>query len=294
MCAPGFRLRLRDRELHLGERTLVMGILNVTPDSFSGDGRFPDVPAAIERGRAIEAEGADIVDIGAESTRPGSQRVSASEELERLLPVLEGLRSRISVPISVDTYKPQVAARAIAAGAEIINFPALTPILEMAEVVRDGGGALVAMHARGQPESMHQLPALGDVVGEVLAGLRALRDAALAAGVCPESLVLDPGFGFGKNGDENYALLAGLARLHELGCPLLAGTSRKAFIGRTLGQPASAGQQRPLGAHPRAWGTAAAVAFAAIAGAHIVRVHDVAEMSQVVRVADRIREFSRQ
>jgi len=300
MRAPIFRLRLPKRELALGERTLVMGILNVTPDSFSDGGRFAGASLAIDRGRAMEAEGADIVDIGGESTRPGSARISEAEELERILPVLEGLRGRIAVPISVDTCKPAVAARAVAAGAEIINFPALTPMPEMAEVARNCGAALVAMQARGQPDTMHRLPPLEDVVSEVLAGMRTLRDQAWAAGVGRESLVLDPGFGFGKNGDENYSLLAGFARLHELGCPLLAGTSRKAFIGRTLELPARAADASFDGAagrddtiHPRAWGTAATVACAVLAGAHIVRVHDVAEMSQVARVADRVREFGR-
>ena len=278
MWRPRYALRLPRREVVLGERTLVMGILNVTPDSFSDGGHYLEPEQAIARAREIEQQGADLLDVGAESTRPGSARISEAEELDRLLPVLEGLRGRVSLPISVDTYKPLVAERALAVGAELINFPALRPVAEMARVACRGGVPLVAMHLRGTPDAMHLLPPLEDVVGEVLAGLRELRDQAWAAGLPREALVLDPGFGFGKNGDENYTLLARFAELQQLGCPLLAGTSRKSFIGHTLGLPA----------HQLVWGTAATVAAAIAAGAHIVRVHDVNEIVQVARVTDRI------
>ena len=276
---PRYRLRLPRRELVLGERTLVMGILNVTPDSFSDGGLYLEPEQAVARAREIERQGADLLDVGAESTRPGSARISEADELARLLPVLEGLHGRVSLPISVDTYKPVVAERAVAAGAELINFPALRPVAEMARVAGRAGVPLVAMHLRGTPDTMHLLPPLEDVVGEVLAGLRQLRDQAWAAGLQREALILDPGFGFGKNGDENYTLLARFGELHQLRCPLLAGTSRKSFIGGTLGLPA----------HQRIWGTAATVAAAIFAGAHIVRVHDATEIVQVVRVSDRIR-----
>ena len=279
MSRPHYRLRLPHRELVLGQRTLVMGILNVTPDSFSDGGLYLQPEEAVARAREIEREGADLLDVGAESTRPGSARISEADELDRLLPVLRGLHGRVSLPISVDTYKPVVAEQALVAGAELINFPALCPVGEMARIASRAGVPLVAMHLRGTPNTMHLLPPLEDVVGEVLAGLRQLRDQAWAAGLPREALILDPGFGFGKNGDENYTLLARFGELHQLECPLLAGTSRKSFIGGTLGLPA----------HQRVWGTAATVTAAIVAGAHIVRVHDATEIVQVVRVTDRIR-----
>lgn len=278
MTRPRYQLRLPRRTLLLGERTLVMGILNVTPDSFSDGAQFLDPAQALEHALKMERQGADLIDVGAELTRPGSSRIDAAEELGRLLPVLRALCGRVSVPISVDTYKPAVAEQALAAGAELINFPALSPVAEMAALAGRAAVPLAVMHMRGTPETMHRLPPLDDVVGEVFAGLTELRDGALAAGSLREALVLDPGFGFGKNGDENYRLLAGLAKFHQLGCPLLVGTSRKAFIGQALGVPPA----------QRGWGTAATVTAAVLAGAHIVRVHDVGEMVQVVRVADRI------
>ncbi len=265
--------------LDLGERTLIMGVLNVTPDSFSDGGDYLNPQAAIARAQEMEREGADLVDIGGESTRPGSARVSAGEELHRILPVVEGLRGVLPVPISVDTYKPEVAERAVAAGARLINCVALGDTRDMARVAARTGAALVLMHVRGQPETMHRLPPLADVLGEVTTGLQQLQQTALEAGLPSERLLLDPGFGFGKNGEENYELLAGLSRLHALGRPLITGTSRKAFIGNTLGAAAS----------ERIFGTAATVTAAVLAGVHIVRVHDVAAMVQVVRVADAIR-----
>lgn len=264
-----------------------MGILNVTPDSFSDGGLFLKPEDAVLRAAAMERDGADIIDIGAESTRPGSARISAEEEVGRLLPVIEAVRHRVSAPISVDTYKPEVAERAVEAGARIINFPALGDLEEMARVAARLGAGLVAMHARGTPETMTKLPPLADPAGAVLADLREMRDRVLAAGVPRNALVLDPGFGFGKNGDENYRLLAGLRRLAELDCPLLAGTSRKAFIGRTLDAPAR-GVPETDGVHPRAWGTAATVTAAILAGVHIVRVHDVKAMVEVAKVADEV------
>jgi dihydropteroate synthase len=255
-----------------------MGILNVTPDSFSDGGRFLEPASAVARAVEIERQGASILDIGAESTRPGSTPASEEEETARLLPVLYALQGRISIPVSVDTYKPIVAERALAAGAQLVNFPVLGPVADMAAVARRAAAPLVLMHVRGRPADMHRLPPLDDVAGHVHRGLEELRDQALAAGLPRDALILDPGFGFGKNGDENYRLLARLGEFHSLGCPLLAGTSRKAFIGLALGLPPA----------ERAWGTAATVAAAVLAGAHIVRVHDVAEMAQVAGVADRL------
>jgi len=262
----------------LGERTLVMGVLNVTPDSFSDQGLYRDAAAAIDRARQMEAEGADIIDLGGESTRPGSERVTAEEELRRVIPVLRGLRGQVKVPISIDTYKPDVARAAIEAGASLINYVAMGPTPSMIGVARELGVPLIIMHMRGTPEVMHKLPPLPDPSAQVAADLTQLRDLALQAGMSAGNVWLDPGFGFGKNGDENYELLAGLDRLHSLGCPLVVGTSRKSFIGRTLG----------TSANDRTWGTAATVTAAILAGAHVVRVHDVAAMVQVARVADQI------
>lgn len=293
---PVFRLNLAGGDLVLGERALVMGILNVTPDSFSDGGQYVDVQAGVSRALEMQEKGADLIDIGAESTRPGAERLAPEAELARLMPVLERLHGWVGVPISVDTYKPEVARRALAAGAQIINFPVLSDFAEMAEVARASRAPIILMHSRGGPGEMHQLPPMPDVVGEVLAGLRELRDRAEAAGIPRRQLILDPGFGFGKNGDENYKLLAGIGRLHELDCPLLAGTSRKSFIGRTLDAPARTthGAQVRNEPHPRSWGTAATVTAAVLGGVHIVRVHDVAEMSQVVRVADAIASAGRE
>lgn len=255
-----------------------MGILNVTPDSFSEKGRYQDAEAAIARALQMEAEGADFIDLGGESTRPGSERVTADEELQRVIPVLQGLRGRATVPISIDTYKPEVACAAIEAGASLINYVAMGPTPAMIEAAKDLDVPLIIMHIRGTPEVMHQLPPLADPSAFVAAELAQLRDQALQAGMLADHVWLDPGFGFGKNGDENYELLAGLSRLHSLGCPLLVGTSRKSFLGKTLGTPAG----------DRLLGTAATVTAAILSGAHVVRVHDVAKMVQVARVADQI------
>ena len=282
---PRFTLRTPVRALELGERTLLMGILNVTPDSFSDGGLYAAPEKAVERALAMEREGAGIVDLGAESTRPGSARITAEEEWARLAPVLRALAGRLSVPISVDTFKPAVAESALAAGAEIVNFPVLSPVAPMAAVAARAGAPLVLMHARGTPETMRQMEPLADHMGEVLRGLKGLAAEAVAAGAPRQSLLLDPGFGFGKNGDENFTLLARLDAMHALGRPLLAGTSRKSFIGRALGRAAGAADSI---AGERQWGTAATVTAAVLAGAHVVRVHDVAEMAQVARVADRI------
>ena len=278
-----FKLRLPSRTLALGERTLVMGILNVTPDSFSDGGLFLDAEAAVARALEMERDGADILDVGGESTRPGSQGVSAEEELRRILPVLEKLHGKIKIPISVDTSKSEVAEAAAAAGAEILNdVTALRSDPRIAEVARRRKLPLILMHMRGEPRTMQKGPFAKDVVRDVLAGLGKAVAIARRAGVSKSQIIIDPGVGFGKSYSQNFELLARLPELAKLGFPILIGTSRKSFIGRVL-----EGSPRATVAKPeRIWGTAATVAASILQGAHIVRVHDVAEMSEVARVTD--------
>lgn len=275
-----FQLRLPWRTLALGERTLVMGVLNVTPDSFSDGGRYFDADAAAERAMAIEREGADIIDIGGESTRPGSEGISADEELGRVLPVLERLRGKLTIPISVDTQKAAVAEAAVRAGAEIINdVSALRSDAALADVARRHRLPLILMHMRGRPRTMQKNPFARNVLTDVTTGLREAVARARKAGVGKQQLILDPGIGFGKSYEQNCKLLARLPELVRLGYPLLVGASRKTFIGKLLGD---------LPEDRRMWGTAAAVTASILGGAHIVRVHDVAEMVQVARIADAV------
>lgn len=279
-----FRLKLRSRTLVLGQRTLVMGVLNVTPDSFSDGGEFLDSRKAARHALQLERDGADILDIGAESTRPGSRGVSAAEELRRLLPVLESLRGRLKIPISVDTRKSSIAEIALGAGAEIINdISGLTHDPRMAQIVACHRVPIILMHMRGTPETMQTKPFARDVMADVTRGLRRSVAIARSAGVAKSRILIDPGVGFGKRFEQNYELLRKLPELAKLGYPLLVGTSRKGFLGRTLardGNPAPTGK--------RIWGTAATLTAAIFGGAHIVRVHDVAEMVQVARVADHV------
>jgi dihydropteroate synthase len=278
-----FKLCLPSRTLVLGERTLVMGILNVTPDSFSDGGMFFDTAAAVTRALEMEKVGADILDVGGESTRPGSQGVSAEEELRRILPVLEKLRGKIKIPISVDTSKTEVAEAAAAAGAEILNdVTALRNDPRIAEVARRRKLPLILMHMRGEPRTMQKGPFAKDAVRDVLAGLGKAVAIARRAGVAKSQIIIDPGIGFGKSYSQNFELLARLPELAKLGFPILVGTSRKSFIGRALDGSPRGG----LAKAERIWGTAATVAASILQGAHIVRVHDVAEMSEVARVAD--------
>jgi dihydropteroate synthase len=275
-----FRLRLPSRTLILGERTLVMGALNVTPDSFSDGGLHFDTEAAVARAFEIERQGADILDIGAESTRPGSEGISAQEELWRLLPVLARLERKLKIPISVDTSKSEVADAAAEAGAEMLNdVTALRHDPRLADVARRRKLPLILMHMRGVPRTMQKRPFARDVLGDVSSGLRRAVRLALRARIPRSHLLVDPGIGFGKSYPQNYELLARLPELARLGHPLVIGTSRKTFIGCALGGA-------PVG--ERAWGTAATVAASILGGAHIVRVHDVAEMVQVARVTDAI------
>jgi dihydropteroate synthase len=275
-----FRLRLPSRTLVLGERTLVMGVLNVTPDSFSDGGLHFHTETAVARAFEIESQGADIIDIGAESTRPGSQGISAQEELWRLLPVLARLQGKLKIPISMDTSKSEVADAAADAGAEILNdVTALRNDSRIAEVARRRKLPLILMHMRGVPRTMQKRPFARDVLRDVTTGLRGAVTFARRAGLPQSQILLDPGMGFGKSYPQNYELLARLPELARLGYPLVIGTSRKAFIGRALGG---------IPAAERAWGTAATVAASILGGAHIVRVHDVSEMVEVARVTDAI------
>src|SRR5271155_23090 len=275
-----FKLRLPSRVLALGERTLIMGVLNVTPDSFSDGGLFLDADAAVARAFEIERAGADILDIGGESTRPGSVGISAEEELRRIIPVLERLRGRLKIPISVDTSKSAVAEAAADAGAEILNdVTALRADPQLAEVARQRKLPLILMHMRGEPCTMQKKPFARDVLRDVSASLRRAVALARRAGVSRSQIVLDPGIGFGKSAAQNFELLERLPELGRLGFPLLVGSSRKRFIGKVLGDVLP---------NERMWGTAATVTASILGGAHIVRVHDVAEMVQVARVADAI------
>ncbi|HEV2298049.1 MAG TPA: dihydropteroate synthase [Candidatus Acidoferrales bacterium] len=273
-----FRLRLPARTLMLGERTLVMGVLNVTPDSFSDGGQFLDPEKAVEHALETERAGADILDVGGESTRPGSVGVSTKEEMGRVLPVLEKLRGRLRIPISIDTQKAVVAQAAVDAGAEILNdISGLRSDPVIAEVARRRGLPVILMHMRGSPRTMQEKPFARDVMRDVTRGLLQAASRARRGGIAKSQIILDPGIGFGKSFDQNFELLARLPELARLGYPLLVGTSRKAFIGHALGG---------VPENQRLWGTAATVAASILAGAHIVRVHDVGEMTQVARIAD--------
>jgi dihydropteroate synthase len=277
-----YRLRLRSRTLVLGERTLIMGILNVTPDSFFAGGRYPDAQFAVERAFEIEGQGADILDVGGESTRPGADPISADEEIARILPVLEGVRGRLRIPISLDTQKAEVAEAGVRAGAEIINdVSGLRADPELARIAKRTGAALVLAHMRGVPKTMHKGPFARDVMRDIAKGLRGSIAWARQAHIPEAKILLDPGIGFGKKYEQSFEVLRRLPELGRLGYPLVVGVSQKSFIGWALGKK---GEIWPP--EKRAWGTAAAVTIAILNGAHIVRVHDVEAMSQVARVAD--------
>jgi dihydropteroate synthase len=279
-----YRLKLPSRTLLLGERTLVMGVLNVTPDSFSDGGKFFTLKSAVNAALAMQQAGADILDIGAESTRPGSTGISAGEELARLLPVLRALRGRLKIPISVDTQKSAVAELAMGAGAEIINdISGLKSDPRLAAVATQHKVPIILMHMRGTPRTMQKQPFAKNVLRDVTFSLRRSIAVARRAGVPNSQIILDPGIGFGKSYEQNYELLANLPVLGKLGYPLLVGTSRKGFLGATLMRD---GKLVPP--EQRLWGTAATVAASILFGAHIVRVHDVPEMLQVARVSDAV------
>ena len=273
------------RFLSLGGRTLVMGILNVTPDSFADGGLWIDPSRAVDAALQMEADGADLIDIGGESTRPGAEPLPVDEELSRVLPVIEAAASRLRVPISVDTYKADVARRALAAGAALVNdVSALRYDSELAAVVAESGAALVLMHNRGRSRQMYQEAQYGSVVDDVMGELAERVESAVAAGVARDRLIVDPGIGFAKQAAHSLELLARLQELAVLDRPLLVGASRKSFLKAGLGE-------RLPG--DREWGTAAAVAASVMGGAHIVRVHAVKEMVDVVRTIDAIRDAGR-
>jgi dihydropteroate synthase len=262
----------RGETLAWGTRTYLMGVINVTPDSFSGDGLGSDIPAIVEQALRFEAEGADFLDVGAESTRPGSVAVSVDEELDRLLPALEAVAPRVSIPISVDTHKSQVARRAVDAGATVINdIWGLQADPSLAQVAAESGTLLVLMHNQRDRRYRDLLP---DITASLSRSARLARE----AGVLERNIILDPGIGFGKTPDHNLELLRRLSELKDLGYPLLVGTSRKSTIGLVLDLPSD----------QRIEGTAATVALAIAGGADIIRVHDVKEMARVCRMSDAI------
>ena len=281
---PTFAIPLPDgRTLQLGERTLVMGILNVTPDSFADAGLHLDPGAAEAAAAEMEARGADLIDVGGESTRPGAGIISHEEEIARIQPVLRRLSRTIRIPVSVDTSKAVVAEMALDEGATLVNdVSGLRYDPALAEVVARRRAGLVLMHTRGRSRDMYRDAVYASVAREVRDELAASLDRALTAGVAREAIVLDPGLGFAKRAEHSYAALAALPELAALGRPLLVGPSRKSFLTAALGDP-----HRP--AHERDVATAAAVSAAVLLGAHIVRVHAVADMVDVVRVADAIR-----
>jgi len=274
-------LLMRGRRLVL-DPPLVMGVLNVTPDSFSDGGRYLDPDAAVRHALEMADEGADIIDIGAESSRPGAQPVSESEELRRLIPVVREVCRRVAVPVSVDTTKAGVARAALDAGAAIVNdISACQADPAMLPVVAGAGAGLVLMHMQGTPQTMQQAPHYRSVVDEVREFLWERLQTAVRAGVAAEQILLDPGIGFGKNLEHNLTLLARLDALRSVGRPILVGVSRKSFIGEVLGR----------GLDDRLMGTAAAVASAVARGARVLRVHDVMAMRDVVRMTDAIQAY---
>jgi dihydropteroate synthase len=277
-----FSVPLPDRPpLELGEHTLVMGVLNVTPDSFSDGGLALDPAHALDLALGLEADGADIIDVGAESTRPGAAAIGADEEWARLRPVLKALAGRLRLPISVDTYKAEVARRALDTGVAIINdISGLGYDPALGALVGSRRAALVLMHTRGRSGDMYRHAAYDDVMNDVARELQRSIECAVGQGVDWQRLLIDPGLGFAKRAEQSFKVLAAMDRLASLGRPVLVGPSRKSFLTAAIG---------PIGADERDWATAAAVTAAIMGGAHIVRVHRVREMVQVARVADAVR-----
>ena len=265
--------------LEMGRRTLVVGVLNVTPDSFSDGGQYDQPERAVEHALRMQADGADVIEVGGESTRPGAAPLSASAELTRIAPVLKELGKRLSLPIAIDTYKSEVARAALDLGAAIINdVSALRFDPEVANVAAGARAALVLMHMRGEPATMQKVAPSADIFAEIERDLNIALTEAEARGVGRDQIILDPGIGFGKTAEQNLALLNRLDRFASFDLPLMIGVSRKRFIGALTGR----------GEGERVFGTAAAVAASILRGAHIVRVHDVGEIVDVVRVTDAI------
>jgi dihydropteroate synthase len=267
------------KTLELGKRTLVVGVLNVTPDSFSDGGVNFEPDRAIDRAIEMESEGADIIEIGGESTRPSATPVPADVELSRVIPVLRGLASRLRVPISIDTYKSEVAEAAVGEGASLINdVSALRFDPALADVSAREHASLVLMHMRGEPATMQKIPPSVDIFAEIETDLTSAIRVAESHGVNRDQIILDPGVGFGKTLEQNLAIINRLDRFESFGLPLMIGTSRKGFIGKLTGR----------GERDRLFGTAATVSAAIIRGAHLVRVHDVKEVMDVARISDAI------
>ncbi len=274
-----FDLRCKKNTLHLTRRVHVMGILNVTPDSFSDGGRFLRLDDALRRAEEMIEEGADVIDIGGESSRPGSAPVPLAEELDRVIPVVEALARRISAPLSVDTYKAEVARRALDAGAALVNdISAMRFDPDMKKLVAERGVPVILMHMLGTPRDMQISPSYEDVIGEISTFLRERIAEAVSAGIAQSQIVVDPGIGFGKRVADNAEIVRRLDAFHALGCPILLGPSRKSFIGKVLDLPAE----------ERLEGTAAVVALSVLRGAHLIRVHDVRQMVRVVRMVEAI------
>jgi len=258
-----------------------MGILNITPDSFSDGGMFFDKDAAVKRGMEIAREGADILDVGGESTRPGALEVSVDDEIARVIPVIEGLAKKITIPISIDTRKSEVAEAAVKAGATIINdVSGLRNDEQIARVAARHGATLIVMHMKGTPAGMQIAPEYKDLIGEISESLRTSVSKALAAGVTKEKIVIDPGIGFGKTVEHNLEILSRLDEFKRLGYPVCVGTSRKSFIGKVLCQPCTG---------DRLVGSIATAVIAAMKGANILRAHDVLETRQAVRITDAVK-----
>jgi dihydropteroate synthase len=275
-----YKINCKGTILDLGSRTHIMGILNVTPDSFSNGGLYSSTERALAHAREIAAAGADIIDVGGESTRPGAKPVSEEEELDRIIPIIRRLSAELSIPISVDTYKSTVAKKALEAGASILNdISGLRFAPDMARVAADCGAVVIIMHIKGTPRDMQQNPVYEDVTAEVTAYLEEGIEIAINAGVDREKILIDPGIGFGKTIEHNLVLINRLDEVRCLGRPIVLGTSRKKFIGSILNIPVP---------EQRVDGTAATVALGIERGATIVRVHDVARMAQVARMADAI------
>lgn len=276
-----FHLRGPGLDLVFGPRTLLMGILNITPDSFSDGGLHFKPDEAFRRAEALAEEGADLLDVGGESSRPGADPVSVEEEIRRVVPVIERLSKRLPIPISIDTVKAEVARRSLAAGARIINdISALRFDPEMAPLAAREGVPVVLMHMQGSPKSMQVRPVYSDVIREIGDFFESRMQGAEQAGISRDRIILDPGIGFGKTPEHNLEILSRLDELAAIGVPLLIGPSRKSFIGHVLGLPVE----------KRLEGTAAAVAVGVLKGASIVRVHDVEAMARVVRMVDAIKQ----
>jgi dihydropteroate synthase len=274
-----FRITARDRILDFGSRTLIMGILNITPDSFSDGDAFFEAGRAVERAWRIADEGADILDVGGESTRPGSQGISLEEELRRIVPVLDALAGKYPLPISIDTCKSEVGRAALERGAVLVNdITGLAKDPVLGEAAAGCGAAVILMHMRGVPGTMQTLAPSPDILGEIETWAGAAVARAKTLGVAADKIILDPGIGFGKTAEQNLEILHNLDRFAALGFPIMTGTSRKSFLGKILGDLKA----------DRTWGSAAAVAASILFGAHLVRVHDVAAMRDVVRVTDAI------